>query len=608
MSEENNWKVYKAELHETMSKGTCVPFLGQFLTQIMQQETAKEVMSYRRKSQGRRPQSSDPSADNRETLSAPTTPLSSIHDNMHIMLETVSPNDLPLNCDEQQTPTFSKTQPELIEEVKNKEDELKYGVSEKEEAIKTESSCTSIIERRDTLSPLPIGKFKYNHLPPTNVYKESFKKSLLSSDLLRPNNITGQQNGGDKIIENGDIVGNNFVCKVVKALRLESYDGASSSNSCDLIPPRDVQNVLNSKAEDMFYNNDILDISQVELNTDDTLDTPVSDFDKETSPDIIPTTSTPTEDIITVFTDINTVNEVNETPTNTESDVKKSTKERKKKRSFRRKSPPPEEISQGANNYADDTLHKKERWNKFRRKLPPLESTNQIDNNCSDDAPRKKEKWKIFRRNSAPPEEISQSAYNCFDDAPRKKEKWKMFRRKSAPSEEISQSAYNCSDDAPQNKETSKLRQILSSPLSDISSSGCDGNNVQKKEKGIFRWKSSPARKTSPSCSDDDAPRKKEKHSLRRKLSSPLRGYSNPECNNDTPQRREKLHIYKHSDVDGFDAHNMLQEIQFSSMRYMNSLTPRPDIQSFIKGLNYNTEEENYQISIKIEPIEQCNY
>ena len=407
------------------------------------------------------------------------------------------------------------------------------------------------------------------------MYKESFKKSLLSSDLLKPNNSTGQQNGDDKIIENGDIAGNNFVCVVVKTLRLESYDGASGSNNCGLISPRDVQNVPNSKVEDVFCNNDILDFSQVELNIDDTLDTPVSDF--ETSPDIIPTTSTPTKDIITVFTDINTVNEVNETATNTESDVKKSTKERKKKRSFRRKSPPPEEISQSANNYADDTLRKKERWNKFRRKLPPLESTSQIDNNCSDDAPRKKEKWK-------------------------------MFRRKSAPSEEISQSAYNCSDDAPQNKETSKLRQILSSPLSSISSSGCDGNNVQKKEKGIFQWKSSPARKTSPSCSDDDAPRKKEKHSLRRKLSSPLRGYSNPECNNDTPQRREKLHIYKHSDVDGFDAHNMLQEIQFSSMRYMNSLTPRPDIQSFIKGLNYNTEEENYQISIKIELIEQCNY
>ena len=161
------------------------------------------------------------------------------------------------------------------------------------------------------------------------MYKESFLKSsyLRSYDLLKPNNITGQQNEGDKIIENGDIAGNNFVCEVVKTLRLESYDGASGSNNCGLIPPRDVQNVPNSKVEDMFCNNDILDISQVELNIDNALDTPVSDF--ETSPDIIPTTSTPTKDIITIFTNINTVNEINETPTNTESDVKKSTKERK---------------------------------------------------------------------------------------------------------------------------------------------------------------------------------------------------------------------------------------------------------------------------------------
>ena len=78
------------------------------------------------------------------------------------MLEAVPPNDLTLNCDEQQTPTSSKTQPELIEEVKNKEDELKYGVSEgeEEEAIKTKSSCTSIIERRDTLSPFSIAYWK----------------------------------------------------------------------------------------------------------------------------------------------------------------------------------------------------------------------------------------------------------------------------------------------------------------------------------------------------------------------------------------------------------------------------------------------------------------
>ena len=51
MSEENNWKVYRAELHETMSKGACVPFLGQFLTQILHPETMKESMLRRRKLQ-----------------------------------------------------------------------------------------------------------------------------------------------------------------------------------------------------------------------------------------------------------------------------------------------------------------------------------------------------------------------------------------------------------------------------------------------------------------------------------------------------------------------------------------------------------------------------
>lgn len=539
MSEEDNWKAYRVELHETMSKGTCVPFLGQFLTQILQQETAKEVMSYRRKTQGRRPQSGDLSSDNRETLSAPTTPVNSVNDNVHIVAEAVSPTDLNLDYDEQQTPTSSNTQPEvLIEEANNKEDELKY--EEKEEAVKKEPSRTSIIERRDTLSPLPIGKFKKNHLPPTNVYKESFKSSLLSSVLRSPNkNSTGQQNEGDKIVENGDIASNklnNVVCEVVKTLSLESldsYDGASSNYSRGSTPPRDAPNVPDSEAEDIFYNNDILDVNQVELNVDDTLDTPVSDFDKETSPDIIPSTSTPTEDIIPVFTDINTDHEVHETPANT--DVKQSTKDIKKKRrwsSFRRKSPLPEEISQSANNNAPC------RWSSVRRKSPP-------------------------------PEEMS-----------------------------------NCTNDTPHNKETSRLRQKQSSPLRSISSD----NNVRKKEKGIFQRKSSPARETSPSYNDDDTPRKKEKRSLRRKLSSPLRGLSNPECNNDTPQRREKLHIYRHPDVDGFDAHNMLEQMQFSSMKYMNLLNSRPDVQSFIKGLNYNTEEDNYHISIKMEPIVQCNH
>ena len=211
----------------------------------------------------------------------------------------------------------------------------------------------------------------------------------------------------------------------------------------------------------------------------------------------------------------------------------------------------------------------------------------------------------MFRRKSAPPEDINHSANNCTDNAPHRKERWSRFRRKSAPPEATSQSANNCSDDGSCKKETSKLRQKLSSPLRKMSSSGCKDNNVQKKEKGIFRRKSSLAR---PSCKDDDTPRKKEKRSLWRILSYPLRGHSNPECSNDTVQRREKFHIYKHPNVDDFDAHNMLQEMQFSPMRYTNSLNPRPDIQSFIKRLNYNTEEDNYHNSIKMEPLKQCKY
>ena len=577
MSEENNWKVYRAELHETMSKGACVPFLGQFLTQILHQETAKELMSYQSRSKVHRPQSSDLSVDNQEILSALTTPLGSVYNDMNIISEAVFPADLSLYYDEQQTPISSKM---LIEKTKNKDAELKYEVyQDEEEGVNKESSSVSLMERKDTLSPLPIGKFKYHHLPPTNAYTESFKKSPPSSDLMVPNNnSTGQQNEGDKSFENGDIAGNNVVCEVVKTLSLElldSYDGASSSYSCHSMSPRDAPNVPDSEAEDIVYNNDILDISHVELNIDDTLDTPVSDFDKETSPDIIPTTSTPTEDIITVFTDTNTDNEVDETLTNT--NVKQSTKGGKKKR----------------------------RWNSFRRRSLPPKETSQSSNNCSNDVPCKKEKWNMFRRKSAPPEDINHSANNCSDNAPHRKERWSRFRRKSAPPEVTSQSTNNCSDDGSCKKETSKLRQKLSSPLRRISSSGCKGNNVQKKGKGIFRRKSSPAK---PSYKDDDAPRKKEKHSLRRILSYPLRGHSNPECNNDTVQRREKFHICKHPNVDGFDAHNMLQEMQFSPMRSMNSLNRRPDIQSFIKGLNYNTEEDNYHISIKMEPHKQYNY
>ena len=130
MSEENNWKVYRAELHETMSKGPCVPFLGQFLIQILHQETAKELMSYQSKSKVHRPQSGNLSANNHETLSTSTTPVGSVYNDMNIASEAMSPTDLSLYYDEQQTPTSSKM---LIEKTKNKDAKLKYEVYQDEE-------------------------------------------------------------------------------------------------------------------------------------------------------------------------------------------------------------------------------------------------------------------------------------------------------------------------------------------------------------------------------------------------------------------------------------------------------------------------------------------
>ena len=105
-------------------------FLGQFLTQILHQETVKELMSYQSKSKVHRPQSSDLSADNQEILSTPTTPVGSVYNDVNIVSEAVSPADLSLYYDEQQTPTSSKT---LIEKAKNKDDELKYEVYQDEE-------------------------------------------------------------------------------------------------------------------------------------------------------------------------------------------------------------------------------------------------------------------------------------------------------------------------------------------------------------------------------------------------------------------------------------------------------------------------------------------
>lgn len=523
MSEEDNWKVYKIELYDIMSKGTCVPFLGQFLTQILQQETVKEVISYRKKSQGRRPQSSDLSSDNRETLSAPTTPVNSDHDEVLDASLAISPTDLNVDFD-QTTPTPSNVQPDVPnEETENKKDELKRGATQEEEGIKKETSGTSVVERRDTLSPLPIGKFKKNYLSPTNLYWENLKKSsgMQSSHtgLIKSEN----KDESDKMV-NGDTAGHKLEgarCEVVKTISMESldsYDGASSCYSRGSTPARDIiPNAPDSEVDDAFCNNGILDISQIEVNIEDSLDTPTSDFDKEGSPDVDPFTSTPTEDI--TIEPVNTSNEDNGVEEKTTTNIEKSPVKEKKKR----------------------------KWGSLRRKVPP-------------------------------PEGSSHSVTNCTDDTAHK-------------------------------KETRKLRRNLSSPLKSFSTSSCnDTAAANKKEKGTPKRKhSSPVRDSSPSC-NDETPRRKEKRSLRRKLSSPLRSHhSNASCDEDPPQRRDKLHIYNHSDVDGFNVHTTLQQMQFSSMRYMNSLESRPDVQSFIKGLQYNSEEDNYHMSIQMEPIEN-NY
>ena len=518
MSEEDNWKVYKIELYDTMSKGTCVPFLGQFLTQILQQETVKEVISYRKKSHGRRPQSNELSSDNRETLSAPTTPVNSDDETLDASL-AVSPTDLNLDFD-QTTPTPYNVQPDVPnEETENKESEL----IQKEKGIKKESSGMSVVERRDTLSPLPIGKFKRNYLSPSNLYRESLKKSsaMHSSYIYgvkSENKDTVDES--DKMVENGDTAGHKLEganCEVVKTISMESldsYDGASSCYSRSSTPARDVPNAPDSEVEETYSDNAVLDISQVEVNIEDSLDTPTSDFDKEGSP----FASTPIEDI--TIESVSTSNEDNAVEEKTAANIEKS----------------------------------------------PMKDG------------KKKRKWSSLRRKSPPPEGSSQSVTNCTDESAHK-------------------------------KETRGLRRNLSSPLKSNSSSSCNDNATLKKEKGTPRRKqSSPARDSSPSC-NDDAPRKKEKRGIRRRLSSPLRSHhSNPSCEDNPPQKRDKLHIYHHSDdVDGFNVNTMLQQMQFSSVRYMSSLDARPDIQSFIKGLQYNSEEDNYHMSIQTEPIEH-NY
>lgn len=108
MSEDSNWKTYKIELKEvTSSKKHCVPFLGQFLTQILQQETVNDLKFQRRKSQDRRPQPAELSSH--DTLSAaPASPVNSFHEDQ---LEPVaSPNTMipAANCEHKKSSSSLK--------------------------------------------------------------------------------------------------------------------------------------------------------------------------------------------------------------------------------------------------------------------------------------------------------------------------------------------------------------------------------------------------------------------------------------------------------------------------------------------------------------------
>ena len=201
MSEEDNWRTYKIELKEiASSKNHCVPFLGQFLTQIVQQETVNDLKSHRRKSRGRRPQSIE--LGNHETLSAPASPVNSFHEDP---IEPVaSPNIMKPPANEHKTNSPS----DILNHIET-------SVDEKDEPVNLKwTSGSGVVERRDKLSPLPIGKFK-NPLQ-NNLYRHSV-------DLLD--------------------------------------DGANSSDSLGSSPPRDIQ------LDDSFLTSPIspLDISNIEV-------------------------------------------------------------------------------------------------------------------------------------------------------------------------------------------------------------------------------------------------------------------------------------------------------------------------------------------------------
>ena len=404
MSEEDNWRVYKNELKEVMSsKNLCVPFLGQFLTQIVQQEAVDDLKSYRRKSRGRRPQSGEINCGSHETLSAPASPVNSFHEDQVELSPVTSPNTMnPPAQFEQNTRVPS----DILNHVEN-------SVTDKDDSFDLQlTSGGSIVERRDKLSPLPVGKFRKNLS--NNLYRDSFRKSA-DIPALKQDSAVEQE-----VLSPEDV---NMLSAISPQLKssCDSLDlldgGASSSDSRESTPPRDISN---GELNDSFITCPLspLDVSHIELSVEDSV--------------------THCEEIVRGNTPVEPLNGIT---------------------------------------------------------LP----NGEVDLNM--------EVCAIERGT------IKTSSFGL------KKKRWSSLKRK------------------------------ISSPSGDSSSTSCSDATAQKRD--------------------------------------------------------NKLHIY---DMDSLNVHMMLQQMQFASLGYMNSLDCRQDIKYFIEGLHFNSEEENYHNSLEVEPNDQPLY
>ncbi|XP_065910827.1 uncharacterized protein [Dysidea avara] len=268
MSEEDNWKTYKNELKEVMSsKNLCVPFLGQFLTQIVQQETVNDLKSYRRKSRGRRPQSGEFNSGSHETLSAPASPVNSFHEDQLELSPVTSPSTMnpPAQC-ERKTSAPS----DILNHVEN-------SVNKKDDTVDLNlklTSGSSIVERRDKLSPLPVGKFKKNPLS-NNLYRDSFRKSSPISAMKLDGAV------GQDVLSPEDVSMLSVISPQLKR-SCDSLDSLDSSNySRGSTPPRDIHDELDGSF--MTCPLSPLDVSHIEVSIEDSV-TPCEEMVRESTP------------------------------------------------------------------------------------------------------------------------------------------------------------------------------------------------------------------------------------------------------------------------------------------------------------------------------------